>query len=104
MPSRPKSAPTLSMKFFLNLALGLFLAASLPARDIGEVRINVESTIPIRIVASSPDLQSLALTAFNAHQAYDITGRRAPAYELRFSAVGAKQVRVDIMRAMPAGS
>jgi TolB protein len=84
--------------FRFCVVLGL-LVTSVRARDIGEVKVTVENlTIPIRVTANSADLQTLALRAFNAHGRYDISGRRAPAYEFRFTAGGANQVRLDITK------
>ena len=80
---------------FLLVAVSALAQGS---RKIGEVRVDVNAnTIPVRVTASSPELQAAADSAFNAHGRY----RRVAsghAYELKFTAVAANQVRVDITR------
>src|SRR5215217_2647370 len=97
------------MHIFLRCCLFLgLIATSMRARDIGEVKVTVDNqTIPIRITASSPDLREMALVAFNTHGRYDISNRRQPAYDFKFTATGPTQVRVDITKgsaATPVGS
>jgi TolB protein len=83
----------------------LFLAALVigPAfaqgsRKIGEVRVDVDAnTIPVRVTANTPDLQTLANTAFEAHGRYKRVAS-GHAYDIKFSAVTPTQVRVDITR------
>lgn len=85
-------------RLFLLLALVAAPAFAQGSRKIGEVRVDVDAnTIPVRITASSPELQSLADTAFNAHGRYKRVAS-GHAYELKFTAVGATQVRVDVIR------
>lgn len=86
-------------RLFLLLVLVGAPAFAQGSRKIGEVRVDVDAnTIPVRITASSPELQSLADTAFNAHGRYKRVAS-GHAYELKFTAVGATQVRVDVIRA-----
>jgi TolB protein len=89
--------PKLS-RLFLLLVLVAAPAFAQGSRKIGEVRVDVDAnTIPVRITASNPELQRLADTAFNAHGRYKrVTSGHA--YELKFTAVGATQVRVDVLR------
>ena len=69
------------------------------ARNIGEVRVDVNNAaIAVRVTASSPELQALAQSAFNAHGRYRLVAS-GHAYEFRFSSAGANQVKVDIARA-----
>jgi TolB protein len=85
-------------RLFLLFVLVAAPALAQGSRKIGEVRVDVDAnTIPVRITASSPELQRLADSAFNAHGRYKrvVSGH---AYELKFTAVGATQVRVDITR------
>jgi TolB protein len=89
--------PKISRLVFLFVLISASVFAQ-GSRKIGEVSVSVDAnTIPVRIVASSPELQGAADTAFNAHGRY----RRVAsghAYELKFTAVSANQVRVDITR------
>ncbi len=86
-------------KFIRLLGLLLFVAAPVFAqrvRDIGEVTINVDKNrVPVRVSASSPELQALALQAFNVHGRYKLVASGFD-YDIRFSAAGATSVRVDI--------
>lgn len=91
----------LSRRHFL--ASGLAAAATpafgaQPSRNIGEVRIDVDTaTVPVRVSGATPDLQSLALTAFRAHGRYRLVST-GQAFDLKFSPAGANQVRVEITR------
>ncbi len=68
------------------------------SRKIGEVRVDVDAnTIPIRVSANSAELQTLAQTAFGAHGRYRLVAS-GHAYDLKFTAVTATQVRVDVTR------
>lgn len=72
-------------------------AAQAP-RKLGEVPILVDvNTVPVRVSASSADLQSLAQIAFSAHGRYKLVAS-GYAFDIRFSAVAANQVKVDITR------
>lgn len=85
--------------FILAAALAVASAFAQGSRKIGDVTVVVDNqTIPIRVSAGSTELQTLALTAFNSHGRYDVSGRRTPAYEFKFTAVSANQVRVDITK------
>jgi TolB protein len=83
------------------LILSLLLAPVLveaQTRKIGEVRVDVDAnTIPVRVSASTPDLQTLANTAFEAHGRYKRVAS-GHAYDIKFSAVTPNQVRVDVTR------
>ncbi len=78
-------------------------AAALPAlaqgaRNIGEVRVDVSnSAIAVRVTGSTAELQSLAQTAFHSHGRYRLVAS-GQAYDLKFSAAGATQVRVEITK------
>lgn len=103
MPHRRRFAASLQlMRNFLRLLLCVALVTSVSfaqgARKLGDIRVDVDGvTIPVRVVASSPELQTLADTAFHAHGRYRrVTSGHA--YELKFTAVSANQVRVDITR------
>jgi TolB protein len=88
-------------KFLRLLLLGALTVGSVFAqrtRDIGEVTITVDKNrIPIRVAASSPELQSLALQAFNTHGRYKLVASGYD-YDVKFSAVAATQVRVDVTK------
>jgi len=88
----------------ISRLLFLFLLVIVPAaaqgpRKLGEVRIEVDvNTIPVRISSNSPDLQALALTAFNAHGRYRLVAS-GQAYDIAFTAATTgPQVRVDITK------
>ena len=86
------------MQSAYRLLLGFALAAPLFAqRDIGIVDVQADnSTLPITVSASSPELQNLALTAFNAHGRYRLVASGG-AYAINFTAAG-NQVTVDIAK------
>jgi len=88
-----------AFRFLLGLALAAPLFAQAQSgRDIGTVNVDVDSsTIPITINSASPELQNLALTAFNAHGRYRLVAKGA-AFGLNFSASGANQVTVTITK------
>ncbi len=67
-------------------------------RDIGYVDVIAEkNTVPVRVSANTPELNSLALQAFGSHGRYRVTAS-GYAYDIRFSLVTANQVRVDITK------
>jgi TolB protein len=87
------------MQLAFRFLLGLALAAPLFAqRDIGVVDVAGDTTtIPITVSSSSPELQNLALTAFNAHGRYHLVASGG-AYALNFAPAGANQVTVAITK------
>ncbi len=87
------------MQNAFRLLLGLALAAPLFAqRDIGVVDVqNDFTTIPVTVTSSSPELQNLALTAFNFHGRYRPVASGG-AYTINFSPVGASQVALTITK------
>ena len=91
---------TLLMPILSRLLLLIVIIAT-PAfaqRKIGDVRVDVDAnTIPVRITANTPDLQTLASTAFDAPGRYKRVAS-GHAYEIKFTAVTPNQVRVDITR------
>jgi len=91
------------MHKFLRLLLLLALAAAPAAfaqRQIGEVTIDVDKDkVPIRVSANTPELQALALQAFSAHGRYKLVAS-GYLFDVRFSALTATQVRVDISRGL----
>jgi len=83
---------------FLFAAGLLAGSAMFAATDIGRIEVKVDGqAIPVRVVASSPELNRLANVAFDSHGRYKrVTGGQA--YEFRFTSIGANQVRVDITK------
>ena len=101
MTSRRRFAIATFLMITLSRILLLLIAVTAPAlaqRKIGDVRVDVDAnTIPIRISANNAELQTLALTAFDAHGRYKRVGS-GHAYEFKFTAITPTQVRVDITR------
>ncbi len=78
--------------------LGAITSASAQVRELGPIDIATDvKTIAVRVTGSPADIDQLANIAFNAHGRYRrvTTGQ---AYDLRFTAVAANQVRVEILR------
>lgn len=93
----PVSAP---MSSVFRLLLGLSVLSGLHAqRPIGEVVVDVDGTksTEVTIDSSSPELRSLAITAFTAHGAYRPVASGG-AYHFEFTPAGANQVTVKVSR------
>jgi TolB protein len=83
--------------FSLLLALALFSSA-FAQRDIGDVVVQADfQTTAITITSASPELQNLALTAFNAHGRYKLVASGG-AFALNFAPAGAAAVTVTITK------
>jgi TolB protein len=85
----------------LFLLLGCIAPPLLAQRavNIGDVNVNADSkTIPVRVSASTPELNALAHLAFKSHGRYRLPASGPYAYEMTFTAVGAQQVRVDVTK------
>jgi len=86
-----------------NLPLLFTLLASMAVtasaqRDIGSVEVVAEGrTLPVRVSADSPALNNLALQAFGLHGRYHLVAEGYQ-YDIRFSAAGPAQVKVDIAK------
>jgi TolB protein len=80
----------------LVLTPALTSAAQAP-RKIGEVVVTGDDAIGVRITASSPEMQRIADKAFESHGRYKRVAR-GQTYDIRFTAVAATQVRVDVTR------
>ena len=89
------------MQNAFRLLLGLALATPLFAdREIGDVIVQGDtSVIPVTVGSSSPELQNLALTAFNVHGRYRLVASGG-AYTFNFTPVGANQVTVSITKGL----
>jgi TolB protein len=59
-------------------------------------------TLPVRVLANTPELNQLALQAFGTHGRYRLVASGF-AFDIKFSAVTPTQVRVDIVRS-PSGT
>jgi TolB protein len=82
----------------LFLLLATAIAPVLAQRDIGIVDVIAENkTIPVRVSATAPELNDLAVRAFRTHGRYRLTAS-GYAYDIRFSPAAANQVRVDITK------
>jgi TolB protein len=92
------------MSKILRLVVLLVLAAvpglAAPSRSLGEVVVTAENkTVPVRVSASTPELNDLALRAFGVHGRYRLTAT-GYAYDIRFSPVTNTEVRVDITKGL----
>ena len=87
------------MQIAFRFLLGLAVAAPLFAqRDIGVVNVDADNTtIPLNVTSSSPELQNLALQAFTAHGRYRLVASGA-AFSVNFAPAGANQVSVTITK------
>lgn len=83
----------------LFLLLGCLASPLLAQRNIGDVNVNADSkTIPVRVSASTPELNALVHLAFKSHGRYRLPASGPFAYEMTFTAVGAQQVRVEVTK------
>src|SRR4051812_32413751 len=87
------------MKNFLRsfVLLALVSATAFAQGRIGDVNVTVSNAIKVRVSANNEELRRLALQAFGAHGAYSVVASGF-AYDIQFSAVGANQVRVEVMK------
>lgn len=84
-----------TFRFLLGLALG---ATALAQSEIGYVDVKADTqTVPVTIASSSPELQNLALTAFNSHGRYRLVASGG-AYGFNFTPAAANQVTVTITK------
>ncbi len=84
------------LRIFLFALLGVALARG--ASDLGTVEIKADNkTIPVRVMASTPELQNLALQAFGAHGRYRVVAS-GQAFDLKFTQVAPTQVRVEVVK------
>lgn len=90
--------PNLSRFLLLLSLVAVPSVVQAQTRKIGEVTVNVDAnTIPVRVTANTPELQTLANLAFESHGRYKrVTSGHA--YDIKLSAVTPNQVRVDITR------
>jgi TolB protein len=83
---------------FLLLLLICAAAPSYAQRDLGSVDIvTVSKTIPVRVSADVPQLNALALQAFQSHGRYRVLAS-GYAYDIRFTLAGPREVRVDVTK------
>lgn len=81
--------------FFITLCLA---APAFGQRDIGTVEVVADTrTIPIRVSADRPDLNTLALRAFTSHGRYRLVAS-GYVYDLRFSLASPTAVRVEVAK------
>lgn len=88
------------MSFFLRLALifSLGLTVASAQTKIGEVIVTADTkTVPVRVSSTNPELNSLAIQAFRSHGRYRVVAS-GYTYDIKFTPVGATQVRVEIAR------
>lgn len=88
------------MSFFLRLVLifSLGLTVASAQRNIGEVVVTADTkTVPVRVSSTNPELNALAIQAFRSHGRYRVVASGFT-YDIKFTPVGATQVRVEIAR------
>jgi TolB protein len=79
------------------LAAPVFLQAATATRKVGEVVVSGDTAIGVRITSATPELQRLADSAFESHGRYKRVGS-GQVFDIKFTAVSANQVRVDVTR------
>jgi TolB protein len=88
--------PIFSMhKIFRFFFAALLISAPAFAASNSAIVVGVTGKIPVRITASSPELQGLVYKAFLTHGLYEPVAS-GQSYDFKFTAVGANQVRLDI--------
>ena len=88
--------------FRLFLLLALAAAPAVAQRSLGTVEVAVDSSVlPVRVSASTPELNDLALRAFATHGRYKLVASNYT-YDIRFEPAGASQVRVDVTKGLGA--
>ena len=81
-----------------SLLLALLIVPAIAQRDIGSVEVIADNkTLPVRVSATTPELNALALQAFGTHGRYRVVASGF-AYDIKFSAVTPTQVRVDVVK------
>src|SRR3954465_618786 len=87
------------MKNFLRCFALMSLVASAAFAQGGKIRdvvVTVSNAVKVRVSANTDDLNRLAQLAFRSHGAYSVVADGF-AYDIRFTAAGPTQVRVDIL-------
>lgn len=86
--------------FFLTFALVLsaFVGSAHAQIDAGVVSVAADAanTTAVSVSASTPELENLARTAFNAHGAFKVAA--SGAFAIEFTAAGGSQVTVNVRR------
>ena len=86
---------------FLTLALAVS-AVFAQRTSIGDVVVGIDkNVVPIRVSANTPELNGLAFQAFSSHGRYKLVSS-GYAYDVKFTALGGTQVRVDITKGLGA--
>ena len=91
-------------KLFRLLLLATLIAtpAAYAQRKLGDVTINFDKDrIPVRVSGTTPELEGLAVQAFDAHGRYKRVASGG-AFDIRFSPAGGTQVRVEITKGLTA--
>lgn len=84
--------------FSACVALAWFpFASAQNVRELGVVDVTGATTLPVKISASSPELEQLAKIAFGAHGRYRLVAG-GEAFAIAFTAVSTTQVRVEVRR------
>jgi TolB protein len=87
------------LRFFLLLGLAVVPAS---AQRLGVVEVAVDnSVLLVRVSGTTPELNDLALRAFNTHGRYKLVAT-GYTFDIRFSPAGPTQVRVDITKGLGA--
>ena len=86
------------LRIFLLIALLGVPAWAQRGSSIGDVVVGIDkNTVLIRVSANTSELNDLALQAFASHGRYKLVAS-GQAFDIKFTAAGATQVRVDITK------
>lgn len=88
---------TVFRHFSLLALLAVSTGFGQPVKSGGTVTLDRGNLIPVHVSGSTAEIDSLANFAFNAHGAYTRVASGGT-YDIRFTASGANQVRVDVTR------
>jgi len=86
------------LRFFSALVLGVAAQSAVAQTShIDVVLPGADAGMPVHVSGNTAEIDALARTAFAAHGAYNIDGRTAQ-FDIRFSAAGANQVNVQVIK------
>jgi TolB protein len=85
-------------RIFAVFAILALLGAPLSAQtNLGQVVVNIDQAIKVRVTGSTTELNNLAIQAFSTHGRYQVVASGS-SYDIKFTLVGPTQVRVEASR------